>query len=219
MWRYFVGYSAEPHMAHQAVEFLTSSPICGTKGERRGMVSMIQEGGSHSSASHPARDRDELGFWAQRQGVKRSEITHTLLRELALSHETSAHQSQTKSKALHSVQPVTENIDKVNNNMPFPSSKLAVPFPAIPMFLLSVPWEHLLFGLLGLLLLLCLLPPGLLSLALRLLRAAGATGRPHLPSAGTLGGLEVDPRISCPIRVVTGGDTEGEKRCMEMSIL
>lgn len=39
----------------------TSSPICGTKGERRGMVSIIHDGGSHSSASSPARE--DVGFW------------------------------------------------------------------------------------------------------------------------------------------------------------
>ena len=40
---------------------LTSSPIWGTKGERRGMVSIIHDGGSHSSASSPARE--DVGFW------------------------------------------------------------------------------------------------------------------------------------------------------------
>lgn len=43
------------------VTICTSSPICGTKGERRGMVSIIHDGGSHSSASSPARE--DVGFW------------------------------------------------------------------------------------------------------------------------------------------------------------
>lgn len=43
-----------------SVTVLTSSPICGTKGERRGMVSIIHDGGSHSSASSP--DGEEAGF-------------------------------------------------------------------------------------------------------------------------------------------------------------
>lgn len=42
--------------AHCTVVCLTSSPICGTKGERLGMVSIIQDGGNHSSASSPPRD-------------------------------------------------------------------------------------------------------------------------------------------------------------------
>lgn len=42
------------------VRFLTSSPICGTKGERWGTVSMIHDGGSHSSGLSPARE--EGGF-------------------------------------------------------------------------------------------------------------------------------------------------------------
>lgn len=42
------------------VTLLTSSPICGTKGERRGIVSIIHDGGSHSSASSPARE--DVGF-------------------------------------------------------------------------------------------------------------------------------------------------------------
>lgn len=39
---------------------LTSSPICGTNGERRGTVSIIQDGGSHSSGLSPPRE--EVGF-------------------------------------------------------------------------------------------------------------------------------------------------------------
>lgn len=42
------------------VTFCTSSPICGTKGERRGIVSIIHVGGSHSSASSPAKE--DVGF-------------------------------------------------------------------------------------------------------------------------------------------------------------
>lgn len=57
---------------------LTSSPICGTKGERRGTVSIIHDGGSHSSAFSPASD--DVGFWAKNAETsvffrKRSDFT------------------------------------------------------------------------------------------------------------------------------------------------
>lgn len=41
---------------------ITSSPICGTKGERRGMVSKIHCGASHSSLGSPSIESSPLGF-------------------------------------------------------------------------------------------------------------------------------------------------------------
>lgn len=78
-------------------------------------------------------------------------------------------------------------------------------------------WAHL-FGLLGLLFLLAFFLLGLLRLVIALfLLGAAITCRLHRSPGWSLGWLEVDPCICCPIRVLTGGvtknDREGFIRC------